>query len=160
MEAAQTLSAMPERANQPDPGWYGLFFGRCRVRLGLKHLAAAIETITGNAMTRMSLAALGVDGYRGSRERGMRPMHSALGRGLSAFLNCHECYVLSSFLQQILQSGKRPRIDRPICPESHRPRPRRPPQFAASCIMTHRQGQQQFFLGQFAQRSPDPSSIT
>ncbi len=35
-------------------------------------------------------------------------MHAALGRGFSAFLNCHECYVLSSFLQQILQRAERP----------------------------------------------------
>jgi hypothetical protein len=34
----------------------------------------------------------------------MRSVHAALRRSLSAFLNCHGCYVLSRFLQQILQS--------------------------------------------------------
>ena len=99
---ADTVRQKPSGANSP-PAVDGLFFGRCRIRLGLQHLLAAIKSIAGNAMPRMGLAALGVDRHRGCRERRVGAMHAALRRGLSAFLNCHECCVLSSFLQQILQ---------------------------------------------------------
>ena len=68
-------------------------------------------------MARMRLAALRVDRHRGRRQRRMGAVHAALRGGLSAFLNCHGLSVLSSFLQQILQSGKWP---------ATRPRRRRP----------------------------------
>ena len=90
----------PRRRISP-PGESGLFFAvaRCQVRLGLQHLASPIKSVTRDAVPRMGFAALRIDGNRRKRQRGMRAVHAAFRRSFSAFLNCHECYVLSSFLQ-------------------------------------------------------------
>src|SRR5688572_1206021 len=65
-------------------------------------LLAAIEAVRRDAVARVRLARSRVDGQRRAAEAVVRTMHAALGRCLSALLNCH-----GSFLQQIPQILKR-----------------------------------------------------
>src|SRR6185295_6965151 len=68
----------------------------------LDDFLAAIETIRRNPVPRVRLARRRVDRQRRTPEMIVRAVHAALGRGLSALLNCH-----GSFLQQISQTRKR-----------------------------------------------------
>ena len=71
----------------PDPPWSSA--PSCRDR------SRRVRCGGGNAFRRFSNPPT----QREDGERGMRAVHAPLGRSLSTFLNCHGCYVLSSFLQ-------------------------------------------------------------
>src|SRR5688572_14414589 len=107
MDAMDWMRDQESRMATPTPGklLFGLDFGRL-----LDDALAAIEAIGSDAVTQVSLTRLRIHRQRGLGQAIVRTMHTALGRGFTAFLNGHGTNPLGRPLlafQQFAQLCKR-----------------------------------------------------